>query len=241
MIQGVKEKLGPAAEVPSAAATPDVSGTVAAAAQSTVQVQPAAQGSAPPAATAGVSQPTILLDESFGTSPQGWPNQPGGTAWYADGAYRLQTREAGQFIVLNAPLTDVVHDIVVSARFRKTGGPSGGGYGLVVADQGPNPHDGMNQGGRFVALEAVDQGIASSSAVAETLVLANFRYRVEREFRIDQISGSGSLRSRCDTSAGTYPGVGLRAGCSRRRPGCAGHGRGLMGHRRRRPRGAVAG
>ena len=41
----------------------------------------------------------------------------------------------------------------------RQGGPSGGGYGLVVADQGPDPHDGVNQGGRFVALEAGDQGL----------------------------------------------------------------------------------
>jgi hypothetical protein len=145
-----------AAVTPAVAATPDVSGTVAAAVQATLQAQPGARGSAPPA---GVPQPTILLDESFGTTPQGWPNQPQSTAWYADGAYWLQTREAGHFVALDAPLTDVVKDVVVSARFRKTGGPPGGGYGLVVADQGPGPHDGVNQGGRFVALEAGDQGL----------------------------------------------------------------------------------
>ena len=36
-------------------------------------------------------------------------------------------------------------DAVVSATFRKTGGPPGGGYGLVIRDQGPEPRDGMNQ------------------------------------------------------------------------------------------------
>jgi hypothetical protein len=126
----------PAPAVPAVAPTRDVSGTVAAtAAQPTLQAQPGARGSAPPAATAGVPPPTVVLDESFGSAPQGWPNQPLGTAWCADSAYRLQTREAGQFIVLDAPLTDIVNDVVLSARFRKTGGPPGGGYGLVVADQ----------------------------------------------------------------------------------------------------------
>jgi hypothetical protein len=153
----------PAPAVPAVAPTRDVSGTVAAtAAQPTLQAQPGARGSAPPAATAGVPPPTVVLDESFGSAPQGWPNQPLGTAWYADSAYRLQTREAGQFIVLDAPLTDIVNDVVLSARFRKTGGPPGGGYGLVVADQGPDPHDGVNQGGRFVALEAGDQGLVGA-------------------------------------------------------------------------------
>lgn len=108
-----------------------------------------------------------MLDESFGSAPQGWPNQPLGTAWYADGAYQLQTRGVGQFIVLNAPLSTVVDDVVVSARFHKTGGPDGGGYGLVVADQGPIPHDGVNQGGQFVALEAGDQGLAGAWQRAE--------------------------------------------------------------------------
>ena len=140
------------------AATPDISATVAAAVQSTLQAQSDGRRSAPPAATPSVPQPTIVMDESFDTAPLGWPNQPRGTAWYADGAYWLQTREAGQFIVLDAPVADVVKDVVVSARFRKTGGPPGGGYGLVVADQGPDSHDGVNQGGRFVALEAGDEG-----------------------------------------------------------------------------------
>jgi uncharacterized protein len=98
------------------------------------------------------------MDETFAAAPQGWPDRPGGTAWYADGAYRLQTRASGQFIAIDAPLADVVNDVVVTARFRKTDGPPGGGYGLMVADQGPAPHDGVNQGGRFVVLEAGDDG-----------------------------------------------------------------------------------
>jgi predicted metalloprotease len=98
------------------------------------------------------------MDEAFITAPQGWPNQPRGTAWYADGAYQLQTRDAGQFVAVNAPLAGVATDVLISARFRKTGGPSGGGYGLVVADQGPALHNGLTQTGRFVTLEAGDQG-----------------------------------------------------------------------------------
>ena len=146
------------AVAPAPAAIPGVPATVAMAVQATLQAQPDARGSTPIVAGASVSNPTSLLDETFTTAPRGWPNEPQGIAWFADGAYRLEPREAGQFIALNAPLADVWKDVVVSARFRKTGGPSGGGYGLVVADQGPDRHDGVNQGGRFVTLEAGDQG-----------------------------------------------------------------------------------
>jgi hypothetical protein len=59
-----------------------------------------------------------MLDEAFTTAPQGWPNQPQSTAWYADGAYWLQAREATRFVAIDAPLTNMVTDVVVSARFR---------------------------------------------------------------------------------------------------------------------------
>jgi Putative neutral zinc metallopeptidase len=145
-----------------APAAVDVSSTVTAAVQATLQAQPVTRGTTPAAGRASAPNPTSMLDEAFATAPQGWPNHPSGTTWYSEGAYRLHTRVAGEFIVLNAPLTDVMKEVVVSARFRKTGGPPGGGYGLVVADQGPDPHDGVNQGGRFVVLEAGDQGLVGA-------------------------------------------------------------------------------
>src|SRR6266851_4342471 len=37
------------------------------------------------------------------------------------------------------------------------GGPPGGGYGLVVRDQGPGPRDGVNQDGRYYVLEVGDR------------------------------------------------------------------------------------
>ena len=47
---------------------------------------------------------------------------------------------------------------MVSATFRKTGGPPGGGYGLVIRDQGPAPRDGVNQNDEAYVMEAGDQG-----------------------------------------------------------------------------------
>lgn len=143
------------------APTRGVSDTTTPAVQSTSQAQTASRVSTPAAAgTTDIAQPTIVLDENFGATPVGWPNQPPGTAsWHADSAYRLEHREPGHFVAIDAPLTTTFDKVVVSARYHKTGGPSGGGYGLVVADQAPGPRDGVNQGGRFVVLEAGDQGL----------------------------------------------------------------------------------
>lgn len=126
----------------------DVSATIGAAVQATVQSR---QG-------APVGTPSVVLDESFEAHPSGWPDEPDGTAWYAAGSYCLEPREAGMFVAIDAPTTDAFHDGTVSARFRKTGGPSGGGYGIIVDDQGPEVHDGIYQGGQFVVLEVGDDG-----------------------------------------------------------------------------------
>ena len=48
--------------------------------------------------------------------------------------------------------------MVVSATFRKVGGPPGGGYGIIVRDQGPGSHDGAQQGGSYYVLEVGDRG-----------------------------------------------------------------------------------
>jgi hypothetical protein len=38
------------------------------------------------------------------------------------------------------------------------GGPTGGGYGLIIRDQGPGPRDGVNQNGQYYVLEVGDRG-----------------------------------------------------------------------------------
>ena len=80
----------------------------------------------------------IVLDEHFVTPPQGWPDDADGVGWHADGVYHLAAREHEHFVALSAPLTGVLDDAVVSATFRKSGGPPGGGFGLIVRDQSPD-------------------------------------------------------------------------------------------------------
>jgi hypothetical protein len=87
-----------------------------------------------------------------------WPSDPDSTAWLEEGVYRLFAREPDRFIALGSPLGTAGSDVVVSALFRKVGGPPGGGYGLIVRDQEPGQRDGLNQGGRYYVLEAGDQG-----------------------------------------------------------------------------------
>jgi hypothetical protein len=48
--------------------------------------------------------------------------------------------------------------VVVTGAFRKLAGPPGGGYGLIVRDQGGSPRDGQNQRGRFYVFEVGDRG-----------------------------------------------------------------------------------
>ena len=99
-----------------------------------------------------------VLEEDFTNNQRRWPNNPLATAWITDGVYHLYARQPGQFVAIGAPLTDSLRDIVVTATFRKAGGPLGGGYGVIVRDQGPGPRDGVNQGGRYYVLEARDRG-----------------------------------------------------------------------------------
>jgi Domain of unknown function (DUF4388) len=118
---------------------------------------------AAPTAVATVVVPVnkgVLLDESFADNSHNWPNNPQGTAWVTGGAYRLATRQAGQFVAIAAPLPSAqnLQDVVVSATFHKVGGPPGGGYGIVVRDQAPESLDGSNQNGRYYVVEAGDKG-----------------------------------------------------------------------------------
>jgi hypothetical protein len=49
--------------------------------------------------------------------------------------------------------------VVVTAHLRKLNGPNGGGYGIILRDQGPaDERDGRNQEGQFLVLEVSDQG-----------------------------------------------------------------------------------
>ncbi|MGH2354531.1 MAG: hypothetical protein ACRDJN_23230 [Chloroflexota bacterium] len=129
----------------------------------------ASPGAAPtaPAATAAPGAASVqtstaplrtVLDERFADNHRGWPNDPRSTAWLAGGGYRLYARHAGQFVAVGAPIAEPLRDVVVTATFRKVGGPSGGGYGVIVRDQGDRPLDGLNQIGRYYVLEVGDRG-----------------------------------------------------------------------------------
>jgi hypothetical protein len=102
--------------------------------------------------------PRVLFAERFASPLAGWPNSPTGVAWFASGSYTLTTRNAGRFVALAAPLPPPEGDVMLSALFRKTDGPPGGGYGFVLRDQGISTLDGQNQFGRFMVVEVGDQG-----------------------------------------------------------------------------------
>jgi hypothetical protein len=117
-----------------------------------------------PATPASSSRPAAenaavpLIDVRFASGPSvKWLENPPFASWN-DGAYRLQARQAAHFVAVGAPIESWLSDVVVSATFRKTGGPPGGGYGLVIRDQGPDPRNGVNQNMDAYVLEAGDLG-----------------------------------------------------------------------------------
>ena len=113
--------------------------------------RPAANASATP------DPSRVLFAERFVSPLDGWPHNPQGTAWFADGTYQLRAKEPGRFVAVGAPITRPVGDVMMSARFRKTGGPDGGGYGFIVRNQGPTL-DGDTQSGRYLVVEVGDRG-----------------------------------------------------------------------------------
>jgi hypothetical protein len=133
---------------------PQATATVAAPAAPTEVPRTAATVAGSPVAATS----RVLFAERFVTALEGWPHDPQGTAWFADGAYQLAAKEPGRFVAVGTPVGGPVGDITMSARFRKTGGPAGGGYGFIVCDQGPTRLDGETQNGRYIVLEVGDRG-----------------------------------------------------------------------------------
>jgi osmotically inducible protein OsmC len=125
-----------------------------------------AEAMAPPPSPQAASQPLptatalfrAVLDERFIDNQRGWPHDPQGATWLADGAYRLFARQPTRFVAIRAPIAEPLRDAVVAATFRKLGGPAGGSYGLIVRDQGLGRGDGIDQVGRFYLLAAGDRG-----------------------------------------------------------------------------------
>ena len=151
----------PALPLPLTAATAAPSPTTGSPtlAQAAPTAAPAAPVGAPLAASPSTTpalrpRAAVIFAEQAVSS---WPNDPNSTAWLDNGAYRLFAREPDRFVAVGSPYGTVGHDVVVSALFRKVGGPPGGGYGLIVRDQGPGPRDGLNQTWRFYVLQAGDR------------------------------------------------------------------------------------
>jgi hypothetical protein len=120
------------------------------------QPQGATVAGQPQGAAAAPGQP--LLDVRFVSGPgRGWLDSPSIAGW-SDGAYRLQARQPARFVAIAAPIPQPLSDVVVTATFRKTAGPPGGGYGLIIRDQGPLPRDGVSQALNAFVLEAGDLG-----------------------------------------------------------------------------------
>jgi hypothetical protein len=116
---------------------------------------------AAPVSTAApvVVGPRVMIAERFGAPLAGWPNDPQGTAWFGDGAFRLQARQPGRFVAVGVPVPGLVGDAIINAQFRKIGGPPGGGYGLIVRDQSPaSARDSRGQDGQYLVLEVGDRG-----------------------------------------------------------------------------------
>jgi hypothetical protein len=101
----------------------------------------------------------VLLDFAPNrASGLAWPNDPSGVGWFAPDGYHLAARNQGNFVAIGVLPTEQPASAVLSATFHKLGGPIGGGYGLIVGDQGPGPRDGISQGGNYVVFEIGDKG-----------------------------------------------------------------------------------
>jgi hypothetical protein len=100
-----------------------------------------------------------LLAQRFLAPLPKWPHDPEGNSWFEDGAYHLLSRQAGRFVAVGAPLSEPVTDAMLTAQFRKVGGPPGGGYGFIIRNQGdPAERDSRSQTGRYIVAEVGDQG-----------------------------------------------------------------------------------
>jgi len=115
---------------------------------------------APTIAPTSAPVPRPVADQSFtaGDALPNWPNDQNSTAWSMQEGYRLFARRPTEFVAIGNLAAQRLRDVVVTARFAKVGGPPGGGFGIIVRDQGPDPRDGLNQSGRYYVLEVGDKG-----------------------------------------------------------------------------------
>jgi hypothetical protein len=108
-----------------------------------------------PVASVSATGPRLVLDEAFDQPPPGWPDNAQGTTW---SGYTLAARQPSRFVAIGVPVPDLLRDVVVSAQFRKVGGPPGGGFGVILRNQSSSALDGVYQGGSYYVLEVGDRG-----------------------------------------------------------------------------------
>jgi hypothetical protein len=149
-VGGVGAQLAPPYP-PAVVATPGVRGAGGTPAAGTGAGAVGAQ--APATATSAT-----LLDERFIEAPHGWPHDPGATAWFAGGTYRLFVRGPEPGVVIRAPVEELLDDVLVKATFRKASGPVSGGYGVIVRNEASSPEDGVRSMGRCYLFEVGDRG-----------------------------------------------------------------------------------
>jgi signal peptidase I len=102
--------------------------------------------------------PTVRTLLTGAVGQAGWPSDPNGPARFDGNSYRLAARQPAHFVAVTAPVEGMHADVMVSAAFHKTGGPPGGGYGVIVRDNALVPRDGVDQSGEFYVAEANDRG-----------------------------------------------------------------------------------
>jgi hypothetical protein len=146
----------PTTQPPTRAAVQTQAAPVVVAGSTTVPTVPP---TTPPRPGAPTAQPAsnALLDARFTGGPQkGWLENPPFAGW-RDGAYRFAARQATRFVAVPAPVP-AQDNVLVSATLRKTGGPPGGGYGIIVRNQVQEQLDGANQSFGGYVLETGDLG-----------------------------------------------------------------------------------
>jgi hypothetical protein len=136
-----------------AASAPNLPPPREATAAPTSAQQATAVPSAPVAASTGTG---TLLDEGFTAGAPGWPNAATSSAWWDSLGYHLEPRASGQHVAIVAPGGAAYGDVEVAGLFHKSGGPAGGGYGLILRAQ--SQLDGTSQGGRYYVFELGDRG-----------------------------------------------------------------------------------
>jgi hypothetical protein len=125
----------------------------------TAAVEVAAERVTPlPTATDVVPKGPLLEFVPGRSGTFGWPNNRQGAAWFDNDGYHLAARTPGRFVAIGVLPGVNLRGVMVTATFHKIAGPPGGGYGVIVGDQGPTPRDGANQDGRYLVFEVGDRG-----------------------------------------------------------------------------------